>query len=141
MLKGPKPTQEVLSPATETVSAAPNVPNRLEAYSPDRADHPELPSCDDVPQNANAGHTNHVQFVPRGNAHHVRTRKPNKKVTLGSHVTSQPAQPKLDSHSPDVEAGKVNLFTRGGQDRLPRRGVSDRSFNSQGQDAPNTKKA
>jgi hypothetical protein len=39
-----------------------------------------------VPENADAGETEHVQHVPRGAASPVRVRGRNKKLTLGSHT-------------------------------------------------------
>jgi hypothetical protein len=136
----PKSTEQVLSPSTETVSAAPQHHVLVDGFSPDRADHADLHSDNDVPQNAKAGHTNHIQLVPRGNAHPVRVRKSGSKATLGGHVTSEPAPIVLDSHSSEMESAKVKLFTRGGSgtnDKKPRPNMSDRDFNSKGSDAPN----
>jgi hypothetical protein len=138
----PEPTDKALAPSRETISATPNSPNCLEAYSPDRAD--VKPDCfladSNLPEEATGlGSTIHSQMKPRGNASLNRTRRSDPKVNHGgTRVTSEPSPHSVDSHSDEMEKEKVLRFTRG--NGKPRPGMSGRDFNSRNSDAPNQRK-
>jgi hypothetical protein len=150
--KVPAPTPDVLQPKLETVSATPNSPVLLEAYSPLREDVKDdcFLADSNMPEAVDVGDTCHNQLKAAPGASPNRIRRSDPKLinengsTHFAHTTNAPAPPSLDSHSKEREDAKVALFTRGGSgnsDELPRPGMSDRSFNSNNADAPNTKKA
>ena len=129
-LTGRKPTEEVLQPKLETVSATPNEPKELVAH--DATEGNGHASGDvGLPASADCGDCCTEQFAPAPGALPVRVRK--NKAEGGSLVTSetQPTPPNPDDKS------KVACFTRGGESRLPYPGVSGRDWNITGAPAPN----
>lgn len=121
----PKPTEDVLAPKLETVSATPNDPKELEGRAIGEHEGKQEPAS------ASCGDTCHEQFEPAPGGEPVRMR--HNKEEGGSLVTSE-TRPSLPE--PD-DASKVKMFTRGGEDRLPFFTTSPRDWNMGDKPAPN----
>jgi hypothetical protein len=83
MLEAPLPLP---LPKSSVTSQPKNNGNVIEAQPIGSDEVDGLSSPYSVPENADAGETEHVQHVPRGAASPVRVRGRNKKLTLGSHT-------------------------------------------------------
>jgi hypothetical protein len=116
MLNIPLPSPSANTAASETVSGAPNAGNPIEPEPVDAADVEGVQSDNDVPDNADAGATEHIQHVPVKGVQEgepVRVRHAHSKVTLGSHVKSEPRKLKSPGSSErEREAEKARIFTR-----------------------------
>ena len=123
------------SHGAESVSSVPNKGRVMEAQPNVEGVTPDTPT--------GLGSTVHSQIRATGAALSNRVRKVNPEVSAGTHVVDAKPQPQAMSakEKKAIDDAKAKLFSRGGSgnsDAVPYPGVSDRDFNSEDLNAPNT---
>ena len=135
-IKTPKPTEKVLSPKLETVSATPNDPKDLVAHDASKGKGLHATTEDMPGASVCGGDTCHEQFTPAPGALSMRKRM--NKPEGGSHTTSPTEAPLPHPHKAQ-DPHKVAMFSRKGEDRIAHPTTSPRDWNNDDLSVPNTK--